>query len=149
MTRALWHELYCGWENDPAVCAPGQPFVPYHYDHAEAESRFTARQSFDRVILAILLGEHPIGEIQLKRIDQARGVCTLSIHLQNDAVKGRGFGTAAERLALEYAFATLGLRAVEADCLSANARSAHVLEKAGFRLQREEGGYRYYRCERP
>ena len=83
-----------------------------------------------------------------KAIDRNKRECTLSIHLQNDSVKGRGYGTQAERLAVRYAFEQLGMQAVNADAVISNTRSQHVLEKVGFQLVREDGAFRYYRVER-
>ena len=148
MTRALCHELFRGWENDPAVFAPGQAFEPFVCDEAAVDRYFDAKQTPDRVLLAVMLGEQPIGEVQLKRIDREKKECTLSIHMQSDAYKNRGFGTAAEKLALRFAFETLRLDAVNADVLAGNARSRRVLEKLGFRFLREDGAYRYYRIGR-
>lgn len=148
MTRALCHELFKGWENDPAVYGDMDRFAPYVYDGAAVDRYFDAKQEPGRVVLAVLLGGRPIGELQLKRIDREKGACTLSIHLQSDAVKGRGYGTRAERLALAYAFGELGLAAVDADTLIKNTRSQHVLEKVGFRFVEERDGFRYYRCAR-
>ncbi len=148
MTRPLCRELFRGWENDPAVFAPGQAFRPYVYDEAAVDRYFDEKQSPDRVLLAVMLGETPIGEVQLKRIDRERKECALSIHMQSDACKGRGYGTAAEKLALRRAFETLGMDAVNADVLTGNARSRHVLEKLGFRFLREADGYRYYQIRK-
>ena len=72
----------------------------------------------------------------------------LSIHLQNDAVKNRGIGTAAERLLLAYAFDELGLTAVTARVIEKNTRSRRVLEKVGFVFVRQENGFLHYRCEK-
>ena len=58
---------------------------------------------------------------------------TLSIHLQNDTVKGKGYGTRAEQLAIQYAFEVLNMVAVNADTIIKNTRSQHVLEKVGFK----------------
>ena len=149
MTRALCRELYKGWENDPAIYADMALFAPYRYDEKAVDRYFDARQDPSRVLFAIMRDGVPIGEVQLKRIDRARGECTLSIHMQNDAMKGRGYGTAAERLALGYAFDELGLTAVNADAVIKNTRSQHVLEKAGFRFVGEADGFRYYRCQAP
>lgn len=90
----------------------------------------------------------PIGELQLKQIDQESKECILSIHMQNDTVKGHGYGTYAEQLAIRYAFDVLSLTAVNADTIVKNTRSQHVLEKVGFRYIKEENGFKYYRYER-
>ena len=145
MTRALCHALYREWENDPAMM---EHFVPYQYDEAAVDRYFDAKQEPSRILFAIMKGKRPIGEMHLKWIDRERRECTLSIHLQKDSVKGRGYGTQAERLALRYAFDVLGMDRVKADVLITNARSRHVLEKVGFQCIKEEKGFRYYQCER-
>ena len=95
-----------------------------------------------------MLDGKPIGELQLKQIDVEKAECTLSIHMQNDAVKDKGYGTQAERLAVKYAFDELGMVAVNADTIMKNTRSQHVLEKVGFHLIGEDGTFKYYRIER-
>ncbi len=102
----------------------------------------------DRVLFAVLKDGVPIGELQLKQIDREKRECTLSVHMQNDGVKGRGYGTQAERLALRYAFDVLGMGAVNADTVVKNTRSQHILEKLGFQHVRDEGDFRYYCCRR-
>lgn len=148
MTRELCHELYKGWENDPAIYMDMTLFSPYEYDEAAVNRYFDAKQNPSRVLFAIMKDGRPIGELQLKKIDREKKECTLSIHMQNDAVKGHGYGTCAEKLALQYAFDTLGMAAVNADVILKNTRSQHVLEKIGFRYVREENGFRYYRYVR-
>ena len=68
--------------------------------------------------------------------------------MQNDAVKGKGYGTQAEHLAIKIAFDELGMTAVNADAVMKNVRSQHVLEKTGFRLVGEDAAFKYYRIER-
>ena len=68
--------------------------------------------------------------------------------MQNDAVKGKGYGTQAEHLAVKIAFDELGMTAVNADAIMKNTRSQHVLEKVGFHLVGEDGAFKYYRIER-
>lgn len=144
MTRALCHELYRHWENDPAIYMDIGRFTQYKYDEDEVDRYFESEQDPSRVLFAIMKDGKPIGELQLKRIDRERKECVLSIHMQNDAVKGRGYGTTAEQLALQYAFDVLGMAAVNADTVTKNTRSQHVLEKVGFQYVKEENGVRYY-----
>lgn len=148
MTRELCHELFRNWENDPNICMDMALFKAYQYDEAAVNRYFDAKQDPSRVLLAIMKDSAPIGEIHLKQIDRERRECTLSIHMQNDTWKGRGYGTCAEQLALQYAFEVLDMAAVNADVIAKNTRSQHVLEKVGFRFLKEENGFRYYRCER-
>lgn len=148
MTRKLCHELFRKWENDPDIYMNMDQFTAYQYDEGLVDRYFDAKQDPSRVLLAIMRDGAPIGEVQLKRIDREHKECTLSIHMQSDAVKGRGYGTCAERLAVRYAFQVLGMTAVNADAIAKNRRSQHVLEKVGFQFVREEKGFRYYRYVR-
>lgn len=148
MTRELCHELFKKWENDPDMCMDMNQFAAYRYNEGLVDRYFDAKQDPSRVLLAIMKDGAPVGEIQLKQIDRERKECTLSIHMQNDTVKGRGYGTCAERLAVQYAFHVLGMAAVNANTVMKNKRSQHVLEKVGFQYIKEENGFKYYRCER-
>lgn len=147
MTRELFHTLYCGFENDPDIYMDMQYYTQYVYNSEKVDERFDSLQTPERVVFAVMLDEAPIGEVQLKRINRERNDCTLSIHLQNDTVKNRGFGTQAEKLAVRYAFEVLKLDAVNADAVLKNTRSQRVLEKAGFTFTREDEMFRYYRIE--
>lgn len=146
MTRELCRELYKDWQNDPAIYMDMDKFAPYCYNEAAVDRYFDARNTLSRVFFAIMRDSKPIGELQLKQIDRERKECTLSIHLQNDFVKGRGYGTEAEKQALKYAFDTLKMNAVNADSVIKNTRSQHVLEKVGFNFIEEKDGFKYYRC---
>lgn len=147
MTRELFHTLYRGFENDPDIYMNMQYYTKYVYNQEKVDERFDSLQTPERVVFAVMLDGAPIGEVQLKRINRERNDCTLSIHLQNDAVKNRGFGTQAEKQAVRYAFDVLKLDAVNADAVLKNTRSQHVLEKAGFMFTREDEMFRYYRIE--
>ena len=67
--------------------------------------------------------------------------------MQNDAMKGKGYGTQAGRLAVKTAFDEFGMAAVNADTIRKNTRSQHVLEKVGFRFVGEYETFKYYRIE--
>ena len=123
-------------------------FKTYIYDEEKVDKYFDAKQNSSRMLFAIMLGDNAIGELQLKQIDMKTRECTLSIHMQNDAAKGKGYGTRAEQLAIEYAFEKLGMKAVNADTVIKNIRSQHVLEKVGFQFIKEDGDFRFYRIER-
>ena len=128
MTRELCHELYKHWTNDASIYMDMHLFQPYVYDEAAVNRYFDMKgQDASRRLFAIMLGDKVIGELQLKQIDHDKKECSLSIHMQNDAVKGRGYGTQAERLAVKTAFDELGMAAVNADTIRKNTWSQHVL----------------------
>ena len=148
MTRKLCHELFRSWENDESIYMDLSSFRPYIYSEDTVDRYFDSKQEPSRVMLAVMLGDRPIGEIQLKQIDRDKKECTLSIHMQNDSVKGKGYGTEAEKLACEYAFEELGMMAVNADTVVKNIRSQHILDQLGFEFIKEEGDFRFYRLEK-
>ena len=148
MTRELCHVLFKEWENDPDIYSDMSLFKPFTYTEEFADKYFDSKQKPDRKMFAIMLKDRLIGEIQLKQIDYDKKECTLSIHMQNDSYKGKGYGTVAEKMAVEYAFTELGMIAVNADTIVKNERSQHILEKLGFEFLKEEDGFRFYRIEK-
>ena len=148
MTRKLCHELYKEWENDEAIYMDMSLFKPYVYNEEAVNRYFDSKQDSSRIMFVIMLDEKPIGELQLKQIDYDNKECTLSIHMQNDKLKGKGYGTKAEQLAIMYAFEELGMNAVNADTVKKNARSQHVIEKVGFKYIKEDDSFIYYRIQR-
>ena len=154
MTRELCHELYKHWTNDASIYMDMHLFQPYVYDEAAVNRYFDMKgQDASRRLFAIMLGDKVIGELQLKQIDHDKKECSLSIHMQNDAVKGKGYGTQAERLAEAHrtkdnlTVDEFGMAAVNADTIRKNTRSQHVLEKVGFRFVGEDETFKYYRIE--
>ena len=99
-------------------------------------------------MFAILVDGQIVGECKLKYIDMDKRECSMGIHLRDDSVKEKGYGTQAERLILQYAFEELEMIAVNADAVLKNTRSQHVLEKVGFQYVREDDVFKYYRCEK-
>ena len=144
MTRQMCHEFYKEFQNDPAI----GHYYEYIYTPEIAERYFERNTVADRKLFAILVESKIVGECKLKDIDYRKKECSMGIHLQNDAVKGKGYGTEAERLILQYVFEELGMVAVNADAVLKNTRSQHVLEKVGFRYTHEDDTFKYYRCER-
>ena len=146
MDRMLLHEYYKGFVMDADIFMDMRNFREYTYAPERVDAYFDRLQSQkDRVDFLIMNDEKPIGEIALKHIDETARQCELSIHLQNDSVKNKGYGTQAERLILEYAFQTLGMTSVIADSVLKNKRSQHTLEKVGFQETGRDDTFVYYR----
>ena len=152
MTRDRMHELFQDFVYDPDIFSDMSLYEQAKssgYDPKRADALFDSRNGHeDRRSFAVMLGDRVIGEVELKRIDPKEKTCALSIHLQNDAVKNKGYGTRAERLAIAFAFDTLSMDHILADTVAKNTRSQHVLEKLGFTLASEENGFKYYRLDK-
>ncbi len=148
MTRELCHQFFREHESDPAMYADESRFQAYAYSEEAADSFYDRKQVPGRLELVAMMDGRTIGQVQLKNIDEEKRECELGFHMQNDSVKGLGYGTRIARLALEYAFENLDVDAVYACTILKNTRSQHVLEKAGFRYMDEKDGLKYYRFER-
>ena len=99
-------------------------------------------------LFAVMLGDKVIGEVGLRHYSDETKECELSVHMMNDSVKGKGYGTQAEKLAIDYAFDVLGAESIFAESLIKNTRSQHIMEKMGFKYFGEEEGFKQYRLEK-
>ncbi|MBQ1817950.1 MAG: GNAT family N-acetyltransferase [Clostridia bacterium] len=152
MTRERFHELFRGFEYDACMFTDEAVFrklCGLPYDEQAVDTVFERHSGdSDRLSFAVMLGERVIGEVVLKHIDNDHKSCELGIHLKDDSVKGLGYGTEAERLAIEYAFGVLGMNTVLADTIIKNARSRHILEKIGFTRVCEKEGFTFYKLRK-
>ena len=146
-TAELLMAYYQDFRYDPAIFMGAMPDSPP--DPAAMTARYLAKQGTTRRDFLILLDNVPIGEIGLKHIDREARSAEVTIHLQNDSVKGRGYGTRATELLIRHAFVDLGLRTLRANSVLKNRRSQHVLEKLGFRFTHEEDIFRHYILTKP
>lgn len=148
MTRELCHQFYKHFENDPAIYMDMSQFASYEYSASRVDAYYDAQQDPTRIVFMVMLDELPIGEVKLKFIDHIKKECSLGIHMQNDSVKGKGYGTQAERMAIQFAFDVLGMNAVNADAVLKNTRSQHILEKLGFKYTHSDDVFKFYRLEK-
>ncbi len=132
---------------DQAVFLDGQPVYQFQYSDNWLTSYLERHKNCQQ--LAIMLEDKPIGETLFKHIDKTNRTAVFSIHLQNDLVKEKGYGTQAEKLAIEYAFNTLKLIVLYADVINTNTISIRVLEKAGFKKINEDNSFIYYEIRNP
>ncbi len=147
MTREMYHAYFKEYENDPALFLDRAQFRPYTYSEEEVERYIRRQLGQKRKTLAVMYGNEIIGEIVIKNIEERKSA-VLSISMKNERWKNRGFGTQAERLAVQYVFEELDIPTLYADALRTNGRSLRVMEKAGFRFEREDGTFKYYRIVR-
>ena len=148
MTRELCHQFLREHENDLDMYEDESKFQPYVYSKETADSFYERKQVPGRLELVAMMDGRTIGHVQLKNIDEEKRECEFGFHMQNDSVKGLGYGTQIARLALEYAFENLDVDAVYAYTVPKNTRSQHVLEKVGFKYINDKDGFKYYRYVR-
>ena len=83
--------------------------------------------------------DRPIGSTYLRDIDREIGKAEFGIFIGEDDAVGRGYGTEAAKLIVNYAFSNLKLHKVYLRVLDENLVAKKSYEKVGFR---EEGHFR-------
>lgn len=75
----------------------------------------------------------PIGTTDLSEIDYRNRSAMFGINIGEADARGRGYGTEATRLVLDYAFTVVGLHSVRLRVAAFNHAGQRAYEKAGFR----------------
>jgi RimJ/RimL family protein N-acetyltransferase len=98
------------------------------------------------ILLLIALNENDvvIGDIQLLEIDNINRNCYIRIAIDNQSYQGKGYGSEAMKLMLEYAFGILNLHRIELNVFAYNKRAIHVYERLGFQKEGIQRDALYY-----
>jgi len=126
------------WLNDFPTARFGgfpDPLEPWSDERVQS---FLGRALTDpqRVWFAVFEREsgRAIGHANLRDMDMRHGTAEIGLTIGDPADRGKGFGTEATRLLLDYAFTALGLTNVLLDTFEFNAAAIRAYEKAGFKL---------------
>ncbi len=133
------------WNNDPEIRSLTGEVYPFTSHSAEV---WYDRLQEDPGRIWFVIEEretgNPIGECGLLRIFTAWRTTDLTIILGEKSSHGKGYGTEAITLLLDYAFGALAMHRVSIGVVGFNERALAFYEKVGFRregIQRD--GYYY------
>lgn len=76
--------------------------------------------------------EMPVGSVYVRDIDRAHNKAEYGIFIGEESARGKGYGTAAARLMIEYCFTELSLHKLMLRVYANNVRAIKSYEKAGF-----------------
>lgn len=76
-----------------------------------------------------------VGEVAISDIDRNNRSASIRIAIDKKANFGKGFGSEALIIALNYGFGMKNLHRIELEVLNENERGIHVYEKLGFRRE--------------
>ena len=138
------HEFFRSFEYDAATFDSSE-HEQYVYDPEIVDSYIDRHDQQGKQHFAIMYGEAVIGDIYLKNINAVNRTCEIGIHLINDSVKGKGYGTAAMKQMLKYIAERTEITTVFADSHITNLKSCKMLENAGFIKESTDHGKVYYR----
>lgn len=106
-----------------------------HYTREQIEQYVDSKASdTSSVLLLIALNDSNdiIGDIAIQDIDSINRSSTIRIAIDQEKYQGKGYGSEALLLMLEYGFGVLNLHRIELEVYRYNERAAHVYEKLGF-----------------
>lgn len=126
------------WINDPEVTQfilASHPMTPE--DEQEWFNGMAKKKDTD-ITFAIVLEESDelIGNMSIHKINRIDGTAITGSVIGRKDCWGKGYGTEAKMLLLDYAFNTLNLRKINSSVIDYNVRSKKCMEKCGYK---EEG----------
>jgi len=128
-------ERLCQFNNDVEVeiAGGGDPPMPQSLERLQAEYDANASKGGrDGTGFAIEADGKYIGQCGLFQFDDVAQTCALGITIGDKAYWGRGYGTEALRLLLDYAFRLRNIRRVYLTVNSTNERAVRAYGKCGF-----------------
>jgi RimJ/RimL family protein N-acetyltransferase len=96
------------------------------------------------LLIALRETDEVIGDIALQNIDGMNRNANIRIAIFSQDHQGRGLGTEAMRLLLDYGFGILNLHRIELNVFSYNARAIRAYEKLGFQREGVQREALYY-----
>jgi len=135
--RALTHDdldRVLIWHNDAKLYSTLGGHFRFVSRETETEWFDRITQAKDQVNLAICLSEPDahIGNIYLRNIDWISRNCELHAFIADPKHRGKGYGSAAVRQIIKYAFEDLGLVRIYLQVLANNSAAVAMYEKCGF-----------------
>jgi RimJ/RimL family protein N-acetyltransferase len=122
------------WINDPDVRQFVSNFLPVA--EQEEEKWFDNRRDNDIVLIIETKDGKSIGTMGLHKIDYRNGLAITGALIGEKDYWGKGYGTDAKMILLNYAFNVLNLRKIKSGALAFNGRSINYNKKCGYK---EEG----------
>ncbi|MBP3315101.1 MAG: GNAT family N-acetyltransferase [Clostridia bacterium] len=144
MTPEMYHAFFQEYENDMDLYLDKNDFTEYVYNREKVDAYIQKQISLKRLPFAIMCGEEMVGELKLYDIVSGKSA-TLGITMKSKKYKDKGYGTQAERLAIDFLFNELDIPVLYADSILTNTRSQHVLEKVGFQFLYADEQRKHYR----
>lgn len=85
-----------------------------------------------QMVICLEDGDVPVGSVYIRDIDPQHKKAEYGIFIGEDTARGRGIGTAAAKLMLQYSFEELKLHKVFLRAYADNRQAVRSYEKAGF-----------------
>ncbi|MBI3633423.1 MAG: GNAT family N-acetyltransferase [Candidatus Vogelbacteria bacterium] len=130
-------DLCTKYINDPEVRQYLMSYLPWTKDAEAKWFDSLAQRSETDIVLAIediATGKY-IGSMGLHRIDWKQGIATTGALIGDKDYWGKGYGTDAKMILLDYAFNALGLRKILSAVIDYNKRSLNYSLHCGYKIE--------------
>ena len=136
-TREEQIELfYCGDNDFEVTLLAGDPLWPREREAFEADYERQAKESHPDWVGFLIYDRQtdtPVGGVSLRGIDLKVGIAELGISIGRKDYWGKGLGTEAITLLVDYGFTVLGLHNIMLSTYAYNERAMRSYLKIGFR----------------
>ncbi len=126
-------EMAVRWRNKPVVV---ENFIYRKPVSREDHERWLENKVFTglvhQFIVCRICDDLPLGSIYLQNFEEENRKAEWGIYLGEEQAYGKGAGTEAAKLLLDYAFTDLGMHKVVSRVLAQNKASVRMNEKAGY-----------------
>lgn len=129
------------WSDDPEQARMNEPYRPPNWQRQEA-FWLNAEADPRRIFLAIRLRREPdiVGYVQIRDIEPVHRSAVIGVRIGSTANRGRGLGSEALRLAIDYCWNDLNLTRLSLTVFAHNDRAEALYERLGFQ---REGVFRH------
>ena len=129
-------EAYCEWLNDPIV----NKYLETRETTIEDLKQYirSKKENPNCLFFGVFLKENDkhIGNVKLEPIDYKEKTSYFGMLIGEKEQWGKGLGTEATRLAVDYAFNVLHLKEIMLGVIAENKAAIRVYEKTGFQIKR-------------
>ncbi len=122
------------WMNDQEVTQYLRTYLPVSLEQERDWYEKITRPDPGSITLIIVDAKKnvPIGTIGFAKINYRDQTATTGTSIGNQSYWGKGYGTEAKMILLEYAFSELNLRKIYSEVIAYNARSLAYAKKCGY-----------------
>ncbi len=129
-------DMIVAWRNKPSV----RNFFIYQADFTREGHLYWLHEVVEKghacqMIICDKETDKPLGSVYIRDIDKEHHKGEYGIFIGEEDVRGRGIGTQAARLMIQYGFEVLGLHRIYLRVLAGNKRAIRSYEKAGFQQE--------------
>jgi RimJ/RimL family protein N-acetyltransferase len=124
--------------NDPEVSLNLTPDIPYPMTLFEEEKWFeslTAVGDTYKFAIETLEGNEFIGGCSINNVDWKNSVATIGVFIGNREYRGRGYGTDAMKVLMNFIFSYMNINKIRLTVFSSNEAAIKCYEKCGFRVE--------------